>query len=83
MFRPKTTTASSFARTPSRTISCGVKVDVFEMILDGLEGADTLDLIDDRVDQRMRLISFMEQQMQTWLQEPLNSTWSAPHSTTD
>lgn len=48
------------------------------MILDGLEGTDVHDLLDDRVDQRMQLISFMEKQMQTWLQEPLNSTWSSP-----
>lgn len=78
MLRPHTTTTSVFAPTPNRTSGCRVKVDAFEMILDGLEGTDVHDLLDDRVDQRMQLISFMEKQMQTWLQEPLNSTWSSP-----
>ena len=48
------------------------------MILDGLEGTDVHDLLDDRIDQRMQLISFMEKQMQTWLDAPLSSTWSSP-----
>ncbi len=79
MFRPQTSVATSLNRSSSRSSRCPRYVDPLDLrkVEQKLGRDDIREVLEQQIEQRGKIIEFLEEQLRNWSDGPdASSTWS-------